>query len=70
MTLDLLDFLAPLEGATAGLLRLSDVVVVRDGGASTEPLGGRTGAYGILGEALGPFGAVFEPSFKTTALFD
>lgn len=70
VTLDLLSFLDPLEGATAGLLRLADIQVLRNGGTSSEPLGGTTGAYGIVGEALGPFGAVFEPTFKTTSIFD
>lgn len=67
--LDIKEFLDPLEGATSGVLRLSDPLVLRNGGSSVEPLGGRTGAFGILAEALGSFAAALQPTYKVTSIF-
>jgi hypothetical protein len=64
--LDLLQYLSPLEGATAGILRLSDLRIV-DGGSETE-IGGTTAVYGIVAEAVGPFGVVLQPTYKYTSL--
>ncbi len=64
--LDLLQYLSPLQGATAGVLRLTDLRI-EDGG-SESPIGGDTGVYGIVAQALGPFGVVLEPTYKYTSL--
>lgn len=68
--LDLLSFLKPLGGATAGTLRLEDLMVLRNDGTSAEPLGGSTGAFGYVFQALGPFGVVSTPHYKLTSIFD
>lgn len=65
--IDLLQYLAPLQGATSGLLRLRNIEVVRSDGSTSE-IGGTTGVYGIVGEALGPYGVALEPSYKLTSL--
>lgn len=65
--IDLLQYLSPLQGATSGLLRLRNLAVSRADGSSAE-IGGTTGVYGIVGEALGPYGVVLEPSYKFTSL--
>lgn len=68
--IDILEFLGPLEGATSGVLRLSDPIVFLNNGTSSSPLGGRTAAFGILAEAVGTFSAALQPAYKVTALFD
>lgn len=67
-TIDVKSYLDHLEGATAGMLRLSNVRLTRPDG-SVGALGGTTGAYGILGETVGPFGASILPTFKFTDIF-
>lgn len=66
-SIDVLAYLDHLEGATSGVLRLTNVRLERPDG-TVESLGGTTGAYGVLGEAVGPFGAAMVPSFKFTSL--
>lgn len=67
--IDVKSYLDLLEGATSGILRLENVRLTRPDG-SVGQLGGTTGAYGILGETVGPFGASLLPTFMFTDMLN